>query len=248
MTRTSKPLPGTVANHSAIFPQPFFPPRVHQGDEPQNRLNPKSNKQEYTTTMKTTYVIALSAILGSFALAQDAPQRPARGPGGPGAQRPLPAEMLKKFDKDGDGKLSDDERKAMREEMAAAREKAMLEQLDTDKDGKVSDEERKAGEAKRKAAFEARQKEMLEKYDADKDGKLSQEEMKTAGEARRKEMMEKYDTDKDGKLSPEEMKAMRDANPGMGMPGGRGERPGGRPGGRGNRPGGPPPAPATPAE
>jgi hypothetical protein len=33
------------------------------------------------------------------------------------------AEMLKKFDKDGDGKLSDDERNAAREAMKASRSK-----------------------------------------------------------------------------------------------------------------------------
>ncbi len=80
-------------------------------------------------------------------------------------------QMLEKFDTDKDGKLSDEERKAMREEfmknrpqrpqmpgqpgaqgpqgqhrgmMDPERQKQMLEKFDTDKDGKLSDEERKA--------------------------------------------------------------------------------------------------------
>ena len=83
-------------------------------------------------------------------------------------------QMLEKFDTDKDGKLSDEERKAMREEfmknrpqrpqmpgqpgaqgpqgprgqhrgmMDPEQQKKMLEKFDTDKDGKLSDEERKA--------------------------------------------------------------------------------------------------------
>jgi hypothetical protein len=161
--------------------------------------------------MKHAYLVALSAILTSFAFGQDAPQREGRpagpgGPGGPGGQRPVPAEVLKEFDKDGDGKLSDDERKAMREAM--------------------------------QARAEERRQEMIKKYDKDGDGKLSEEERKTmmeeqraAMEARRAEMMKKYDKDGDGKLNEEERAAMLKDNP-QGMPGMR------RPGGQGGREGG----------
>lgn len=125
--------------------------------------------------MKLTTPLALAVLLGTcgFAAAQDKPKRP---------DRPIPPEMLKKFDKDSDGKLSDDERKAMREEMKAMngkREAEMLKKFDTDGDGKLSDEEKIA----RREAMEARRKELLEKYDADKDGKLSPDEMKTARDA-----------------------------------------------------------------
>lgn len=44
----------------------------------------------------------------------------AGGPGGPGGFQPSP-EMVKKYDKDGDGKLSDAERQAMRAEFQAQR-------------------------------------------------------------------------------------------------------------------------------
>lgn len=63
--------------------------------------------------------------------------------------------MLKKFDKDGDGKLSEEERAAMRAEMQkrrgeggkgpdAARRAEMMKKFDKDGDGKLSEEERAA--------------------------------------------------------------------------------------------------------
>jgi hypothetical protein len=118
----------------------------------------------------TLFVLASLLGAGSFAIAEEAPKRPVR---------PLPPEILKQFDKDGDGKLSEDERAAMRtagEARKAEFEKKMLEKFDTDKDGKLSDEEKAAAKA-------AREKEMLEKFDTDKDGKLSDEEKKAAREA-----------------------------------------------------------------
>ena len=64
--------------------------------------------------------------------------------------------MLKKFDKDGDGKLSEEERSAARAEMQKRREAdgqkgsrgerraEMLKKFDKDGDGKLSEEERSA--------------------------------------------------------------------------------------------------------
>jgi len=113
--------------------------------------------------------MTLGALVGSclISVAQDAaPTRPER------PQRQIPPELLKQFDKDGDGKLSDEERTAMQEAGRARREamqKEMLAKYDTDKDGKLSDEERAKARADREA-------EMLKKYDTDGDGKLSDEE------------------------------------------------------------------------
>ena len=52
------------------------------------------------------------------------------------------ADMMKKFDKDGDGKLSDEERAAAREARKAEQEKAMLAKFDKDGDGKLNDAEK----------------------------------------------------------------------------------------------------------
>lgn len=117
--------------------------------------------------MKYKTLITLGLLLGAslFASAQDpAPKRP---PGGK-----LPPALLKEFDKDGDGKLSEDERKAMREAMEARmkeRRQKMLEKYDADGDGKLSEEEIAKARADRQA-------EMLKKYDKDGDGKISEEE------------------------------------------------------------------------
>lgn len=65
------------------------------------------------------------------------------------------AAMLKKFDKDGDGKLSEEEKAAMKAEMQkrrgeggkgpdAARRAEMMKKFDKDGDGKLSEEERAA--------------------------------------------------------------------------------------------------------
>lgn len=117
-------------------------------------------------------LMTLGLLLGTclFATAQDAaPQRPER-PNRPARQ--LPPELIKEYDKDGDGKLSDDERKAMQEAVRAKREaqqKADLAKYDKDGDGKLSAEERKT-------MMSERQAELLKKYDADGDGKLSSDE------------------------------------------------------------------------
>ena len=71
------------------------------------------------------------------------------------------AEMLKKFDKDGDGRLSNEEKSTLRAEM----------------------QNRRGGGRDRKQWTPEQRDEMLKKFDTDRDGKLSQEERDTAREA-----------------------------------------------------------------
>lgn len=111
--------------------------------------------------------ITLGAMIGSSLIvsAQDKPKRPTRGDGPPPA-------IMEKFDADKDGKLSEDERKAMHAAKEAKMEehrKEMLTKFDKDGDGQLNDEERAAAKA-------ARQAEMTKKFDTDGDGKLSDEE------------------------------------------------------------------------
>ncbi|MFT4176852.1 MAG: EF-hand domain-containing protein [Luteolibacter sp.] len=92
--------------------------------------------------MKTTTLITLGVLAGSlsFAAAQEGTTEKTK------PERKIPAEVLEKFDKDGDGKLSEEEKAAMKE----ARKKEMLEKYDKDGDGKLSDEEKAAMKADRK--------------------------------------------------------------------------------------------------
>ncbi|WP_052573853.1 EF-hand domain-containing protein [Haloferula sp. BvORR071] len=158
--------------------------------------------------MKTKITwIALALAAGTLGVHAQEEGGQRRGPG----NRQLPPEIIKEYDKDGDGKLSDDETKAMREAMQARRaeqEKKDLEEFDKDKDGKLNDEETKA----LREARQAKRKALIEKYDTDKDGKVSPEEAKAA--------------------TPEERMALR-GGMGPGGRGGEGGQGGGRRGGRG---------------
>lgn len=97
------------------------------------------------------WTVSAAAFLVTLALFS-APAR-AQGEGGKKAQgkdRPSREEALKKFDKNGDGKLDQEERMAMREatrekasEKAKSRRDEMLKRFDTNKDGKLDDAERK---------------------------------------------------------------------------------------------------------
>jgi hypothetical protein len=57
-----------------------------------------------------------------------------------GSARQIPKEILEKYDKNKDGKLDEDERKAFME----ARRAEMIKKYDKDGDGELSDDERKA--------------------------------------------------------------------------------------------------------
>lgn len=62
------------------------------------------------------------------------------------ADKPIPPGVLKKFDKDGDGKLNDEEMAAWKSARESEK-KAMLEKYDTNKDGKLDDAEKAAMKA-----------------------------------------------------------------------------------------------------
>jgi len=94
------------------------------------------------------------------------------------------AKMMEKFDTNGDGELSEEERAAAKAEMEARRDE-------------------------RRAEMEKKRAEFLGKYDTDGDGELSEEERKAAREARKAEMLAKYDKNGDGELSEGERNQMR---------------------------------------
>ena len=131
---------------------------------------------------------------------------------------------LRRFDKDGDGRLSETESAAAEEATAqwrgrfqewSQRAKELTAKHDADGDGKLNPEERRA------MWQEMRGQWMTRRFDKDGDGKLNPQEADALAkaEAERKAMYEKwqgvfvkrYDRDGDGALSPEERRtAMAD--------------------------------------
>jgi len=135
--------------------------------------------------------------------------------------RQLYQELLKKHDKNGDGRINEDERKPYYEEY---RQRSRIMRWDKDGDGQLSDPERAEMEQKeaewKKRSEESRRKWMLQRWDKDKDGQLGDEEKaameaqqaewKKQADQRRKEyeqLRKKHDRDADGKLDEAERKA-----------------------------------------
>ena len=182
--------------------------------------------------MKKAILILTIAAAATFAWAQERP-----GPGGPKKDEGLfagmdPAtriQLMKQFDKDGDGRLNEEERAAARE--AIKNKSADLEQLkknhakdvikkfDVDGDGKLDqeelsaflDEQRKLFNKQRRSMGPRRNfkpsKEMLAKFDKNGDGKIDNTERRAMfqeARARREALIKKYDADGDGRLSDAE--------------------------------------------
>jgi len=103
---------------------------------------------------------------------------------------PDPAMIVKRFDKNGDGKLQVSE---LPEHMQKFMAKA-----DSNNDGVISIDELKAGEDKMKA-------ERLAKLDTDHDGKVSPEERKAAFEKFAQARFAKLDKNSDGALTKDEV-------------------------------------------
>lgn len=93
--------------------------------------------------MNTPTLLTRAGLLGLalFALASFA-----RAEGVEKTEKPVPPGVLKKYDKDGDGKLNDEEKAAWKADREA-KHKADLEKYDTNKDGKLSPEEKAAMKA-----------------------------------------------------------------------------------------------------
>ena len=123
---------------------------------------------------------------------------------------PSRGEIMKKFDSDKDGKLSEEERKNLRNEMSGARTGVpplLAKKFDKDGDGKLSEEER--AEFRKDLASKGRRlpPHLMQRFDTNGDGELSDEERSGARQAwedRKQEMLKKFDADGDGTLNVEE--------------------------------------------
>lgn len=182
--------------------------------------------------MKKAILILTIAAAATFAWAQERP-----GPGGPKKDEGLfagmdPAtriQLMKQFDKDGDGRLNEEERAAAREviknksadleQLKKNHAKDVIKKFDVDGDGKLDqeelsaflDEQRKLFNKQRRSMGPRRNfkpsKEMLAKFDKNGDGKIDDTERRAMfqeARARREALIKKYDADGDGRLSDAE--------------------------------------------
>ncbi|KYF70195.1 EF-hand domain-containing protein [Sorangium cellulosum] len=111
-----------------------------------------------------------------------------------------PARMIKRFDKNGDGKLA----------VSELPEKAQkrLATADTNKDGALSAEELKAHAEQHKKSREGKQKERFAQKDKNRDGFLTKDEV---GEERW-ERLKAADANRDNRLTADELRAARRAH------------------------------------
>lgn len=192
----------------------------------------------------SAWVLAMfAAMLFSTALrADDKDGRKPEGKGDKG-DRDKWEEMLKKFDKDGDGKLNDDEKanaKAFMEEHWDKEKKhgksdkhdkdekcdkeggpdhaEILKRFDKNGDGKLDEDEKTAAKAfmekhrGEKGDGGGPNPEMLKRFDTNGDGRLDEDEKMAAKAEMEKhhngEMLKRFDKNHDGKLDDKERQAM----------------------------------------
>ncbi len=137
------------------------------------------------------------------------------GRGGRWGARANDPEMIKKYDADGDGKLSDAERETAVKEIRADWEKRALEKYDANKDGVLDEDERKAMREDTRRQAQPWQKMMdtwmTKQFDTSGTGELSEED-KTAKKAFERQLQDLgkvwdaklNDLDGDGTVTQEE--------------------------------------------
>ena len=133
------------------------------------------------------------ALCGSAAMAEEGGET--KSPDGMKGARPGPEEIMKRFDADGDGTLSEAELQVMLEAMPNRHSGAegpprhrpsreeIMERFDSDGNGELSEAEREAMHTEQKCFREENRK----RFDADGDGQLSEAERKTMWETLREE-------------------------------------------------------------
>jgi len=130
-------------------------------------------------------------------------------------------ELIKRFDKNGDGKLDEEEKAAAKEAMkmegggrgpggaeGEKRRAELLKRFDKNGDGKLDDEERAEMEKarqliQRNGGMDRFRQEILKRFDKNGDGVLDDAERAEAQKFRQ-EMIRKFDRNGDGKLDDEE--------------------------------------------
>lgn len=146
---------------------------------PTNKLEGK--KPTTTETMKPTRLL-LTSIAATLACSMTTyAQGDGQGQGGKKGKgkHNYPEHVIKKFDKDGDGKLNKEERKAAedaRKKIHKANKEKMLKRFDKDGDGKLSDEERQTARDTMKKERKEMHTAKLKKFDSNGNGKIDKDE------------------------------------------------------------------------
>lgn len=124
------------------------------------------------------------------------------------------SESARQFDKDGDGKLSAEEHKAMIEKIRADRQKV----YDKNGDGKLDDAEKAAATTAQTARIEQLRKAREKAFDKNGDGKLDEQERAQMIQefqknrpdlaAHMQSMLKQFDKNGDGKLDEQERRTL----------------------------------------
>ena len=253
-----------ISSFEIFSVKPFLPVDVITVDSQGRARQRELTAIQYVMKRYTLIPIFLGGLM-TFSLCLEAQERPGqgggRGPGqggrggegGRGGGQNIREAMIKKFDKNGDGKLDENERPSREQIQAFFRE-----QLGGGQDGRPGGPGARGGRGGEggrlggpgqggpgdRGGFGGRggfrpPNPVMEAIDTNKDGALSADELKNASKA-----LAALDKNKDGKIDQEEMRPQFDRAQGGrgGSDRGQGDRPGGfrRPGqgGQGDRPGG----------
>jgi Ca2+-binding EF-hand superfamily protein len=148
--------------------------------------------------------VSLSLLTATlFALPALAQSEKAEEPASAPAMTQRQQDLIQRFDKNGDGRLDEDEKAAAHAEMRregkgegerggrAEMRKKLLKRFDKNGDGKLNEAERAEAE-KAVKQFKERRDEFLKRFDKDGDGTLNDEE-RAAAEKARQEFIEKID-------------------------------------------------------
>ena len=154
--------------------------------------------------MKTWCVIALVAVAvacGAFRASAQGGKKAA----GAGQDRPRVARMMQEADKNGDGKVTYDELKAVLPKLTPERFK----QMDRNGDGVLSKEDRPQGQDGPATGGEhGGLGQLLKSADANHDGKVTYDELKAVAPKMTQERFNSLDTNRDGVLTSDDKPAM----------------------------------------
>lgn len=130
-------------------------------------------------------------------------------------ESPMGRRLMDRFDADGDGILSDEERQALQDEIQRRRdqwEARMIDRYDRDGDGVLSERERRAMMRDMERQRERQMRRMLAEFDRDGDGELDADERALAWQTMRERreidaFVRRFDSTGDGRITTADFNA-----------------------------------------